>query len=334
MAAITNTYTTNSSVRNRETLSDLISQISPEETPLQELIGSQSVDGVKPEWNLDALATPSNANKYAQGDQYTYAAITPTTRVGNHTQILRKDFIVSKTQEVVSKAGPKSDYNREMLKKGIELKTDLEVTAVTNQIAIAASGATAGQMAGLRAWLTTNDSLGSTGASGAIASGIVGTAATNGTQRTFTKALMDDNIQAVYQAGGNPTTLMVSPYLKRVFSTFMSDANVVANRGKVEGKEQARIYAAADEYLSDFGLITVVPNRQWSRVGAALARNAFLLEPGKLAMGVLRPIAEDKDIAPNADAKPGVLITEQTLIVKNEAACGVIADLFGMTAST
>jgi hypothetical protein len=59
MAAITNTYTTNSSVRNRETLSDLISLITPEETPFLSLIGSESVDGVKPEWNLDALATPS-----------------------------------------------------------------------------------------------------------------------------------------------------------------------------------------------------------------------------------------------------------------------------------
>jgi hypothetical protein len=61
---------------------------------------------------------------------------------------------------------------------------------------------------------------------------------------------MDAGIQAAYNAGGNPSTLMVSPYLKTVFSTFMSDANVVANRGKVEGKNQARIYAAADEYLS------------------------------------------------------------------------------------
>lgn len=78
----------------------------------------------------------------------------------------------------------------------------------------------------------------------------------------------------------------------------------------------------------------MVPNRQWARVGASLARNAFLLEPGKLALGELRPIAEDPDVSPNADAKAGVLVTEVTLIVKNEAANGVIADLYGMTASS
>src|SRR4051812_19978197 len=246
MAAITNTFTSNSSVRNRETLSDLISLITPEETPFLSLIGSESVDGVKPEWNLDALATPSLTNKQAQGEQFTYAAITPTTRVANYTQIFRKDFIVSNTQEAVSKAGPKSDFNREKLKKGMELKTDIEVTAVFNQASVAPSGATAGQMGGLRAWVATNDLMGGSGASGGFSGGLV-TVATNGTQRAFTKALMDAGIQAAYNAGGNPSTLMVSPYLKTVFSTFMSDANVVANRGKVEGKSQARIYAAADE---------------------------------------------------------------------------------------
>ncbi|EIM25746.1 DUF5309 domain-containing protein [Microvirga lotononidis] len=335
MAAISNTHTTDLSKRNRETLDDMISIITADETPLLTLIGSETVEGIKPEWNLDALANPDTANAFAQGDQYSYNAITPTTRVGNYTQILRKSFIVAKTQEAVKKAGAKSDFNREKLKKGQEIRIDLEVIAASNQASVAPSGATAGKLGGLRAWVASNDDMGATGASGGYNTGTgLVTAATNGTQRAFTKALMDNNIQAVYQAGGNPTTLMVSPYNKRVFSTFMSDANVVANRGKVEGKEQARIYAAADEYLSDFGLITVMPNRQWARAGAAAARNAFLLEPGKLAMGVLRPIAEDTDVVPNADAKAGVLITEQTLIVKNEAALGVIADLFGLTAST
>jgi hypothetical protein len=334
MAAITNTYPTSSSVRNRETMSDLISMITPEETPLYSLIGTEKVDGVKPEWNLDSLATPSVTNKFVQGDPFTYAAITATTRVSNYTQIMRKDFIVSKTQEVVSKAGPKSDFNREKLKKGVELRTDIEATIVSNQASVAPVGvATAGQLGGLRAWIATNDSLGSgAGASGGFTGGLV-TVAVNGDQRTFTKALLDDNIQTVYQAGGNPSILMVSPYLKRVFSTFMSDSNVAAFRTNLSGKKQGTIYGAADTYISDFGDIDVVPNRQWARVGATLNRNAFLLEPGKLKVGVLRPIAP-AEVVPNADAEAGVMICEVTLICKNEAALGVIADLYGTTAST
>ena len=41
-------------------------------------------------------------------------------------------------------------------------------------------------------------------------------AATNGTQRTFTKTIMDNSIEDAYRAGGSPTILMLSPYLKRV----------------------------------------------------------------------------------------------------------------------
>lgn len=335
MAAITNTYTTDQSKRNRETLSDLISIITRDETPFKSLVGEETVDGVKPEWNLDALGSPDVNNKFAQGDQYTFNAITPTTRVGNHTQILRKSLIVAKTQEAVNKAGAKSDYNREKLKRGQELAIDLEVIAVRNQASVAASGATAGQMGGLRAWVATNDSMGATGASGGYNTGTgLVAAATDGTQRALTKALIDSSIQAAVTAGGKPTTLMVSPYLKTVFSGLINDPAVVASRAAVSGSGQVRINAAADEYMSDFGLISVVPNFQWARAGASIARNAFLLEPGKIAYGVLRPIAEDKDVTTNADAKAGVILTEQTLIVRNEAALAVIADLFGMTSST
>lgn len=333
MTAITNTYLTNNSGRNREVLSDMISMITPEETPLVSLIGKESVDGINPLWNLDALATPSTSNAKAQGDQYDYAAITATTKVGNHTQIMRKDFIVSKTQEAVSKAGPKSDFNREKLKKGVELRTDIEVTISSNQASVLSTGTTAGKLGGLRAWLTTNDSMGGSGASGGYTGGVVA-AATPGTLRAFTKTLLDDNIQSVYTAGGNVSIAMVSPYNKRVFSTFMSDSNVAAQRTQISGSKQATIYGAADTYISDFGPIDVVPNRQWARVGATAARQVFLLDPSKLALGELRPIAEDKEVVVNADAKAGVLICEVTLICKNEAGLGVVADVFGLTAST
>ena len=54
-------------------------------------------------------------------------------------------------------------------------------------------------------------------ASGGFSAGIVG-AATNGTQRALTKALLDTAISAAYVAGGNPKVFMVSPYAKTVFS--------------------------------------------------------------------------------------------------------------------
>jgi hypothetical protein len=253
-------------------------------------------------------------------------------KVGNYTQIFRKSFIVGKTQEVVSKAGPKSDFNREKMKAIKAIKTDIEVTGLMNQASLAGDSSTPATMGSLRAWIATNDNMGATGSSGGYSAGIVA-AASNGTQRSFTKALLDNNIQTVYVAGGNPSVLMLSPYLKTVFSGFMSDSNVAAFRTNLSGDQQGTIYGAADRYISDFGPIDVIPNRQMPRTSAALCRNAYLLEPSKVAYGVLRPLTS-VDTPEISDAKSGVVIGEMTLIVKNEKALGVIADLFGATAST
>jgi hypothetical protein len=335
MAQTVNTYDSYDSNRNRETFSDAITMITPEETPFFSLIGKQSVEGTHPEWSTDTLATPTLDNAAVEGDQYSYSAITPTVRVGNYCQISKKEFIVSRTQELVSKAGPKSDLGRERAKKGLELKIDMEVSMLSNNASVAGAAATARKSAGFRAWLSTNDSLGAgAGASGGYntATGVVD-AATNGTQRTFTKALLDDTIQNTYNAGGSPTVLMVSPYVKRVFSTFMSDANVAAFRAAQSGTKQGTIYGAADAYVSDFGVIDVVPNRQMSRLSTG-ARNAFLIDVDKVAKGFLDPIHEDKEVAKLGDAEPRVIICEWTLVVKNEAAHGVVADLFGLTSAT
>lgn len=334
MALVTNAFTTYDSKRNRETFSDLISMISPDETPLYSLIRKESLDGTHPEWSTDTLATPVTTNKNFEGDTYSYAAVTATSRIGNYCQISTKQYIITETQEAVIKAGMKSDIGRQRAKKGVELRCDIEAAMLSNNASIAGATGTARQSGGLRAWLASNDSFGATGASGGFNSGTgVVDAATPGTQRTFTKTLLDDNIELTYKAGGNPTVLMLSPYAKRVFSTFMSDSNVAAFRTPLTGKSQGTIVGAADCYLSDFGTIDVVPNRQMVRA-SGIALNAYLITPDKLAKGFLRDVQEDRDAAKVGDALPRVLKAEWSLVVKNEAAHGVIADIFGTTAST
>ena len=176
-----------------------------------------------------------------------------------------------------------------------------------------------------------DDSLGGGGSSGSFSNGIQG-AATNGGQRAFTKAILDEVILSTYNAGGNADVFMCSPYVKTVFSTILDDANVVPLRKEVT-KGQATIVAAADAYLSDFGMITVVPNRQMARAGASIARNAFLIDPKMVKKGIFRDIDMHKP-AKTGDAEKRVLNVEYTLLVMNEAAHGVAADLYGLTPSS
>jgi len=336
MAQITNTFETYDAVGNREELADRIYQITPEETPFLSLIGRKGVSSVHPEWQTDTLASPDTSNNQPEGNDWSYQAVSPTTRVGNYTQISDKRIIISRTQDKTSKAGRKSELAREVAKKGVELRIDMEVIALSNQASTAGTGngATNRKLGGFRAWLATNDDLGATGSSGGFNSSTsVVDAATNGTQRAFTKAILDSVILSTYNAGGNPNTLMVSPYVKTVFSRFMDDADVVPNRKELAGKKQATIVAAADMYLSDFGSISVVPNRQMARAGATIARNAFLVDPKMVSLGVFDDIQLVKP-AKTGDAEKRVLVTEYTLCVSNEAAHGVAADLYGLTAST
>jgi len=335
MAQITNTYETYDARGLREELADKIHQITPEETPFLSLIGRKNVESTHPEWQTDTLATPDTSNNQPEGNDWTFGALSPTTRVGNYTQISDKKILISRTLDKTSKAGRKSEVAREVAKKGVELRTDMEVICLSNQASLAGSGngATNRKLGGLRAWLATNDNMNS-GTSGGFNSltGVVD-AATNGTQRAFSKAILDSVILSTYNAGGSPKTLMLSPYAKTALSPFRSDSNVALQRFAANGKGQTTIVAAADMYLSDFGTISVVPNRQMARAGATIARNAFLIDPKMVALGVFDDIKLEKP-AKTGDAEKRVLVTEYTLIVNNEAAHGVAADLYGLSASS
>ena len=334
MSQVTNTYETYDAVGNREELANKIYQITPEETPFLSLIGRKPVSSVHPEWQIDSLASPDTDNNQPEGNDWSFSAITPTSRVGNYTQISDKKIIISRTQDKTSKAGRKSELAREVAKKGVELRIDMEAIALSNQASSAGSGngATNRKLGGFRAWLSTNDNI--SGASGGFNSGTgVVDAATNGAQRAFTKTILDAVILSTYNAGGSPKTLMLSPYAKTVFSTFMSDSNVAPQRFETPAKSQTTIVAAADMYLSDFGTISVVPNRQMARAGATVVRNAFLVDPRMVSLGVFDDIHLVKP-AKTGDAEKRVLVTEYTLLVNNEAAHGVAADLYGLTSGS
>src|SRR5687768_12189478 len=109
MAIVANTFTTYDARGIRESLSDVIYRISPEETPFMSNIGKGSVSNTYFEWQNDALAAAA-ANHVVEGDDVaSFPAVTPTTRLGNYAQISRKLVIVSDTEsEAVDKAGRKS----------------------------------------------------------------------------------------------------------------------------------------------------------------------------------------------------------------------------------
>jgi hypothetical protein len=190
------------------------------------------------------------SNNQPEGNDWSYDAVTPTARVGNYTQISEKSFLVSRTQENTSKAGRKSEISREAAKKGVELRIDMEAICLSNQASLAGTGngATNRKLGGLRAWIATNDDMGSGGSSGGFNSSTsVVDAATNGTQRALAKSQIDSVVLSTANAGGKieGSVLMLSNYAKQVFSRILDDADIVPLRKELKSG-QATIVAAAD----------------------------------------------------------------------------------------
>lgn len=330
MAAIANTFISTSAIGNREQLSNIVNRITPEDTPVYSDIGKGKLTGTHPEWEIDVLAAPA-ANAQAEGDEYTFAATTPPVRVGNYSQIYRKDGIVSNTQDAVDNAGNVEKIAEQKIKKGIELRKDVELSIVSNSASVAGATRVSG---GLPSWLTSNVSRGAGGANGGFNQGTKLTVAeTTGTQRALSKALVDTVMGQVYASGGNVRTMYTAPYVKSVFATFMSDTNVSAQRTAAPANKGLTVNGSVDAYLSPYGEIAIKMDRVMA-TSAAVARRAFFIDPDYAEFDWLRPIHEDTDLAKTGDAKKFVIIGEGTLRVKNEAAHGEIADLFGLTSAS
>jgi hypothetical protein len=330
MPVIANTFQSTAARVNREELSDVVSRITPEDTPIYSMVEKVSFDTTHPEWPVDDLAAPA-ANIQLEGDEYTFGATTPAVRLGTYTQIMRKDGIISGTQDATNNAGNVEQVKYQKLKKGVELRKDAEFAIVDTNAQVA--GATR-EFGSLNTWPTSNVSRGAGGANGGFNSGTGLTAApTNGTQRAFTKVLMDGVMQQGYTNGANFRHVFCSPYVKSVFVTFMSDPTVASFRYAASTGKNNSIIANADVYEGPFGKVMIHPNRVQAG-SATLARNVFFVDPEHLKFGWFRKIKEDKEVAKTGDAKKFVLIGEGALRVGNERGLGVVADVFGLTVST
>ena len=311
------TYQTYTAIGQREDLTDVIYNISPTDTPFMSSIGKTKATATFHEWQTDALAAPALGGAVEGADASTMTA-TPTSRVGNRTQIFTKAVSVAGTLEAVDKAGRKSEKAYQLAKVSAELKRNIELTLLSNQVAAVGNSSTARTLGGLQAWLNTNYDGGTNGVAGSGGS----TARVDGTNRTFTETILKTVVQEVYVAGGVPKVLMVNPAHKQLVSAF---AGIAAQRYMAPSNEPTTIIGAADVYMSDFGTISVVPNRFMNSTNNG-NETAFLVDPDMAAVAYLRPF-ETIELAKTGDAEKTQLLAELTLEVRNQASHGILADL-------
>jgi hypothetical protein len=312
------TYQTYTSIGNREDLSDVIYSISPTDTPIMSSIGKTKATAVYHEWQTDSLAANTTANALVEGATASDITVSPTTRLGNYTQIVGKTVMVSGTLEAVDKAGRKSEKAYQLAKVSSEIKRDMETIITANQAQAAGTSATtARRMSSLLSYIKTNTNKSAGTTAGVDPTTIGVSVRTDGTTRTFTETILKDVISKVFVSGGTPSVLVVSPALKQTVSGF---TGLAAQRYQVPTNGQATILAGADLYQSDFGVLQIVPNRFMR------TRDALVLDPEYAALAYLRPF-QTNDIAKVGDADKKQILAELTLEVRNEAAHGGAFDL-------
>jgi hypothetical protein len=317
MTIVSNTFTTYSAKGIREDLSNVITNIAPEETPFQSNIGRETISNTLFEFQTDTLADAA-ANAQLEGDDVgTFDAVVATVRVTNYAQISRKTIVLSNTEEVVNKAGRRSELAYQIAKRGAELKRDQEFVFLNGGIAVAGNTTTARVTASLGAFVKTNTDKQTNGVDPSYTT-LPNSARTDGNVRTFTETILKNVIQKVWSAGGTPKILMCGPVNKQRVSGF---SGIASSRFNIDGgAKPATLIGAVDIYVSDFGNVQVIANRFQRE------RDAWVIDPDYAKMTVLRPY-QQVELAKTGDAEKRMLLIEYGLKITAENAHGLAADL-------
>lgn len=317
MAVPTNTFQTYQTVGIREDLKDVIYRVDPTDTPFLTGVPKMTAKSTKVEWQTQDLASPSPDNAVVEGDDATADAATPTVRRDNQTQISDKVAITSGTNQSVDSAGrTKNEHSYQKILKGLELRRDMEASLLANKAKVVGAAGVARVLAGIESWIATNTDLGSPG--GVAPAGDGSDTRTTGTDRAITENILKNVLKQCWDEGGKPNKILVSSHVKGVISGFSGGSNlrrdIAADRRTLE--------TAIEFYAGDFGLQEIVPSRFHNLESALVLQ----MDMWGVAFMTGRQF-KSNDLAKTGDAMKTQILSEYTLVAKNEKASGIISDL-------
>ena len=251
------TYTTYDQVGLKESVADIITDITPFDTPAMTMFKDEKVGARTFSWLEDSLAA-AGSNAAVEGADASMATLIDAVERTNNTQIMTKAFQVSATADAVGTYGRAKETAHQLGKALKEIKRDAEFALVgADQAAVAGNGSTARQMASAIAQIST------------VEAG--GTAA-------LTEAMLLSAGQTAYNAGSDVDTFMIKPADAQIVAGFSASAG--RNREIAQGKT---LVNAIDLYISPYGEYSVVLNRHLE------SSHALLIDPSMFKTCTLRP---------------------------------------------
>ena len=314
MAQPTNTFDSYDAVGIREDLSDVITNISPEETPLYSAMKKTKATNTYHEWQTDALRS-SQVSASIEGDDTVAEARAATTRLGNRTQIFKNAVSIPDTDEGLSKAGRAKEIGYQTLKVAKEQKLDIEKALFDNQAAVAGNSTTARRLAGLGAWLTTNTDFGANEGADPTGDGSDARTDETTTLQAFSQARFDGVMQSIWEQGGKPETVYLSAFQMNKALGFEGNNQQRSTIGAADGA----VANLLNIYMTPWGSVEFVPSRE------NRSRDVYIIQNDMLECAVLRP-TKNVALAKTGDSTRRQVTTELTMVVRNEAALGGVFD--------
>lgn len=300
--AFSNTFdTTNpgSAVSNREDLTDVLTILAPEETPVLSSASKKRSSATFTEWTVDALSAPVTTGVDEGADVTSFTdQFAGRARLGNYVQKFRRDFRVSDLQEAVDSVGPAKVAQAEA--KAIrELKRDVEATLIGTQDRSIEDGAgTPYGLRGLGDWI---DSAGPADVPANFrtpASSIYDIS----TQGAFGEEALNDMISSIYRETGSTNNLMLvaDTGLRRTIADFARvSAGATENVRAVNyDGNKAEIKLSVELYQSDHGIVSIV-NMNPDTAPATLAggtdyNDGYLINPEYYGVHELIPMGSSR----------------------------------------
>ena len=300
--AFSNTFdTTNpgSAVSNREDLTDVLTILAPEETPVLSSASKKRSSATFTEWTVDALSAPVTTGVDEGADVTSFTdQFAGRARLGNYVQKFRRDFRVSDLQEAVDSVGPAKVAQAEA--KAIrELKRDVEATLIGTQDRSIEDGA--GTPYGLRGL---GDWIDSAGPADVPANFRTPAASIYdiSTQGAFGEEALNDMISSIYRETGSTNNLMLvaDTGLRRTIADFARvSAGATENVRAVNyDGNKAEIKLSVELYQSDHGIVSIV-NMNPDTAPATLAggtdyNDGYLINPEYYGVHELIPMGSSR----------------------------------------
>lgn len=327
--AFSNTYDiTNpgSAVSNREDLTDALSILAPEQTPVLSLANKNRASATYHEWTVDGLAAPDDSGVIEGSDVSAFSdQFAARARTGNYTQKFRKAFMVSDIQQAVDSVGP-AKYAQAEMKAVKEVKRGVEKALCSANARVAGGDGVASKLGGLGWWIDSSLSTDvlpasyRTPASSIHASG------------SFTESVLNNLITSIYRVNGteNGLTLVADTALRRVISDFARTYTPVTTETSVRkvnyngGESEIRL--SVDRYKSDHGTVDIINMNPDCAPDTTNKDTGYIINPAYYGVSELINLGS-KELPDNDGGPRGVVSWTGTLEVLHPGAHGKITVL-------